>query len=576
MKKHFLFLTLIGLGSCGNDDNSGSGNIATPVSLPSAAHIKMNVGAIDAATGAPIEGVTLSIVDNGNKFFTETQKIAEDGFESFTGKDISESLLDGKTIKISAKAAGYVSTNKAYTLNGSALFSLPPIKMVSTTSLPPSGVKTTSTKILSDEEGHALNGMNVKVQVSEESTGSTPDLGSVQLTLDNDTSMLNAKNEPVTGDLDVSVTSFTAQDINSLTAFPGGFNAVINNAEELAEEEGGDEVINNNGNVDFTSAGFVSVEIENEKGDEVKNFNGGKLKVEMEIPTSTLNPKTGKPVQPGEQIPIWSFDVDTGEWRYEQEASKEVEITQGRDGFLNITYFVKHLSYWNLDYFSNDQCENNVFIKLTDQNGNPYPRLLNGVGSFSSGGWANEFFNVGNGAEIEFSFVPSGRPLDFKFTDALTGKPVCVTGVDECTADTVLRVEDACSMDQLSLFLPIEDKTILKDLQIRSELICENNSDAPPIPVDQMTYRVWQAKPNNSVISYATVNQSEITLSNLIDNDGERQFVYNARVINPINNKITKRLNFKLDESPIVFQFPTTCQTPTGSTSGSTGSGNGG
>lgn len=83
----------------------------------------------------------------------------------------------------------------------------------------------------------------------------------------------------------------------------------------------------------------------------------------MGIPSDTYNPETGATVQPGDVIPVWSYNEDTGEWKLET-WNGLVEATGNPDAYL-VRYNPEHLSWWNLDWFLSDYCFEGVSIRVT-------------------------------------------------------------------------------------------------------------------------------------------------------------------------------------------------------------------
>ena len=77
----------------------------------------------------------------------------------------------------------------------------------------------------------------------------------------------------------------------------------------------------------------------------------------------------GNVVAIGDEVPIWSYDEDTGKWSYEK-----VGIVQDldlSDGLYDVVYSLNHLSYWNLDWHYGEKCSTSNF-NLKDLDGNPH------------------------------------------------------------------------------------------------------------------------------------------------------------------------------------------------------------
>lgn len=137
---------------------------------------------------------------------------------------------------------------------------------------------------------------------------------------------------PLNGDLITELVYFNNEDA-TMSAYPGGLIAE-------AEENGTTSMI------EFYSAGFVAVNIRDEDGRKARFFENGTLDVEIEISANTYNPETSAPVQEGDVIPIWSYEVEDGLWKREN----DVTIVMNTNGQLAAKAEFEHLSYWNWDW----------------------------------------------------------------------------------------------------------------------------------------------------------------------------------------------------------------------------------
>ncbi len=67
----------------------------------------------------------------------------------------------------------------------------------------------------------------------------------------------------------------------------------------------------------------------------------------MNVPDETYNPDKTTGVADGDTLPVWSYNVETGEWLYE--TSDTVKMTN--KGTYEVVTDMWHLSYWNWDWW---------------------------------------------------------------------------------------------------------------------------------------------------------------------------------------------------------------------------------
>jgi hypothetical protein len=145
----------------------------------------------------------------------------------------------------------------------------------------------------------------------------------------------------VTGAVSTKMAYFNNVDETSRESFPGGFTADL-----------GDST------VQFTTAGFVALEMTTAGGKEIKNF-GSPIAMTMEIPAGSKD-NNGNLIVAGSEMPIWSYNPNTGEWTSE---STETVSTNGQ-GKLEVTFQMTHLSYWNMDFFGST-CFQGATLSIT-------------------------------------------------------------------------------------------------------------------------------------------------------------------------------------------------------------------
>ncbi|MFC1607927.1 hypothetical protein ACFL47_08150 [Candidatus Latescibacterota bacterium] len=151
------------------------------------------------------------------------------------------------------------------------------------------------------------------------------------------------------GDLTTSVTQFTAQTEESLSAFPGGFVAQVVLTEEETEE------------VIFTTAGFISLEITDEEGNKAKTFDKP-VDITIQIPGDIQNPETGTAIKNGDTVPIWYYDEEKARWVHEGDSNA---IGPDANGNYSLPFAVTHLSYWSGGWIATvTECETGLLVHV--------------------------------------------------------------------------------------------------------------------------------------------------------------------------------------------------------------------
>lgn len=231
-------------------------------------------------------------------------------------------------------ADGFISTSKSYKITQKGKL-LDQVSLVDISS-PPTGVGHQS------KSSSLMNGAiteNVTMEADGAGTGA-------KLSIPMGTVMKDADGNDLEGDIQIDMVYFNNEEQSSLETFPGGIMADV--MDENGEPAEGT----------FASAGFVAIEISDENGNQASTFSDGALTVEVEISNTTYT-ADGVAVQAGDELPVWSYDENTGEWTYESTVT-----VQDNGGTLTASAEVEHLSYWNFDWFYSGFCYN-VPISIT-------------------------------------------------------------------------------------------------------------------------------------------------------------------------------------------------------------------
>ena len=160
-------------------------------------------------------------------------------------------------------------------------------------------------------------------------------LENVQLQIPQGVVMRDAAGNVLTGNASVTMVHHDNRSFTSINAFPGGLFAPV-------------AKINNKnvGPVTFETLGLVDLQIM-VGGKKVKTFSKPLL-ARVELNETSINPNTGKRLQVGDSLPIWSQDETTGEWTLEGRETVKIDPITGK---LYTIMQITHLSPWNIDWF---------------------------------------------------------------------------------------------------------------------------------------------------------------------------------------------------------------------------------
>jgi hypothetical protein len=203
----------------------------------------------------------------------------------------------------------------------------------------------TTAKVQEDALQGGVNVAPIVVQTSAPS--GTTDAATVSIAAG--TQFLDANGQPILASrLESRVVQYGAESPESLASFPGGFEIANIIGEDGRPIEGG---------VAFVTAGFLAMDLY-AGGTEVKGFSKP-IEVEVGVSSTLQNPETGETIKAGDQVPVWSLNDKTGEWKYESTAT----IEKDAQGKLSASFLASHLSYWNLDW-GLMFCNNTLGIKF--------------------------------------------------------------------------------------------------------------------------------------------------------------------------------------------------------------------
>lgn len=301
---------------------------------------------------------------------------AESGLFIFgvTGNEVTEGSPARVTVNV--QASGYLETSEDIVL-GQAENPTRVIRLVNFAS-PPQGAASGSGSISLGTSGVVSA---VTIQTAAEEVAQTR----TSVTIPAGTVVRNRAGAVMAGTLQGRVVHFNGISDSSLAAFPGGFDARVENPPSGAAPE-----------IVFTPAGFTGITLTDGGGTEAHTFTQP-IAIAIDVARDTDNPVTGAKVKAGDVVPYWSFDATTGAWRYEGDATLTGPDANGNfKGSFNTT----HLSYYNLDWYQSS-C---ALTKLTIS-GNSSRSLINYTMYRN-----NRFFYWWSGPESSISFrgAPTG------------------------------------------------------------------------------------------------------------------------------------------------------------------------
>ena len=304
---------------------------------------------IDAADPAKtIEDLSISILGANRDAILESS--GEQNFEVIDGRtfltlkpELAPSGPDAQIFfQILAEAPGYLPVNTDAFFDYNEKDKNLIVTMINTNN-PPEGVGYVSTQVTL--EGNELpDDFELTLDPGEaKATGAT-------LVLEEGTQFKDAAGSVISGsNLQIQFTHFDPFGDAALNAYPGGFTP-----ESVIGASGSSE------DIVFDTAGFASINMQ-VNGTKVKEFTKP-LKVIMDIDEELNMFNTDTPLKSGDQIPVWSYEIEDNTWQFEKNTTIEED-----SGKLSATFTTTHLSWYNLDFYGS-RCRYANPIKINAPN----------------------------------------------------------------------------------------------------------------------------------------------------------------------------------------------------------------
>lgn len=297
----------------------------------------LSVTFLDAATGEPV-GYNTSKVVNVNLQGQDADKILDvtganktsfNSAEGFLGFGVDPSYTpthnDPLEFTIVANCDGYASTSLPVKLWEESHRSLI-IHMVDLNNLPKGVVsKTDYSTFVSD------TAVDNEVVIETPAAGTTGTKAT--LIIRQGTVIKDAGGNILTGNITTNLVYYNNMDDEALAAFPGGLSASVN-------------INGNSQDVLFYSGGFASIEIADATGKIGETFENHDLELIVEVSDNTYNKNTAAQIEDQDTVPLWSYDLETGQWDLEGWT-----LIEEVGGIFQTTAEISHLSFYNLDWW---------------------------------------------------------------------------------------------------------------------------------------------------------------------------------------------------------------------------------
>jgi len=290
------------------------------------------------------------------------------------------------TFTIKASAPGYLDALIPVSIKADQPIKLFSISMIKKDA-PPSGVNVNETNTNLQGDSTAA-----PVVIPPPPTAG-PDDQVVTIDIPAGTSFKDAAGNVITGStLTSTVVSFNSTDPASLNAFPGG------TASDAIKDQSGATVSGR-----FRTAGFADITMA-VGATEVKTFTKP-VTLHMSVNPNQINPAAGANFAAGQTIPVWSYQIATGQWSYEQVAT----ITDDGSGGLEAAFQTSHLTYYNLAVMENICNSSSVVFNTGLSSPESFLIDIFAANDPNIPVVAGFLVQVGNGETVTFDNVPTGN-----------------------------------------------------------------------------------------------------------------------------------------------------------------------
>lgn len=233
--------------------------------------------------------------------------------------------------------------------------------------------------------------------------------------------------ENLEGSLDIRLAYYDNKNDGSLATFPGG---LISRLEKYGAV----------GDGTFFPAGLVSIEIFDQSGKKARYFEQQALQLVLSIPSGTYNPETQSEVKAGDEIPVQSYDPESGIWKYHQTTN----VSVGKRGDLEVSTWISHLSWWSFDWFEGNYCDTGVELIFKGDFGECNQITIDGIIRKKVDGTFLRYIslNVSEDSTIHITNAPNGLPVYIEW--------LLTQNCSDCFTDPAfnpLYIDDLCAFN---------------------------------------------------------------------------------------------------------------------------------
>lgn len=420
---------------------------------------------IDAKTGQLIgwdnnEQVVVKITGENADAIIDVSGLQRDSYKSINGfielaldPDYSPSQQNPIKFTVIASKGGYLTTSKLIEVisNDNIIFEVRMVKLDD----PPNGVsRIVDNSGKTDPNGEGENDIVL----------TTPN-GMARLIIKAGTILKDSDDEPLSGQLTIDFIHFSNMEDQSLSAFPGGLRANVEMQDGSYQQ------------VFFFSGGFIALDINDESNNYADTVLVNPMELRMKLPELTYNPYTDGGVAAGDTLPVWSYDIESGEWDYE--TTDTVFMDEG-EYYINTEMW--HLSWWNWDWWWEWICPEGLIINFTSEQ--YYCPCY---------WWRTEVRNDFNNTLMWDTYMYACENDPVRLYNAPGGIAVNLYFADNCskiyTEEEFYYVENLCAPDELNVAFYAEQLGENVGLEITA--FCASNPNFIILPTLSYWVKKW-------------------------------------------------------------------------------------
>ena len=398
---------------------------------------KLNINFKDANTGELIGGdnfqqVSIQISGESKDAIVDISGIQKEFYKSNNGFltlglnpniDAGGLLSNPARFNIIAQAAGYMPMSQNLTIAEQGTYNVT-IFMASIED-PPEGV---SIHIV-EHIGNVIDGV-LQEELIVNTSGQE-----ASILLPQGLIMVDEAGEKLEGSLAIRLAYYNNKDDGALATFPGG---LISRVEKYGDVIDGT----------FFPAGLVSIEIFDQHGNKAKYFEQQALQLTMTLPAGTYNPETQEDVKAGDQIPVQSYNPESGIWKYHQTTN----VSVNKRNVFEVSASIPHLSWWSFDWFEGSFCNTGIELVFKGDFGECDCITLDGIIRKKADDTFLRFIslNICEDSSVHVTNAPTGVPvyidwlLSENCSDCFTDPAFNPLNIDDLCANNTYEIPLVC------------------------------------------------------------------------------------------------------------------------------------